>query len=99
MVGPVPALTSALNALQSYTRRVDQAAAKIARAGLDTAAAAPADPSAPTGDTATDAVDLTEAMTSMRIAQRAFSAQLRVIETADEMMRESIDLGRSGGAK
>ncbi len=31
-------------------------------------------------------------MTSMLIAQRAFSAQLRVLKTADEMLKESVDV-------
>ncbi|MDZ4861901.1 MAG: flagellar basal body rod C-terminal domain-containing protein [Gemmatimonadota bacterium] len=35
-------------------------------------------------------------MTDMMIAQRAFSAQLRVLRTADEMLQESVDfVGRT----
>jgi flagellar basal body rod protein FlgG len=30
-------------------------------------------------------------MTSMLIAQRAFAAQLRVLRTADEMLKESVE--------
>jgi hypothetical protein len=82
--------------MRANLRRVDRAAEAIAAAGLDTVPPA-ADPSAPPAEPAPAAMDLSEAMVAMRIAQRAFSAQLRVIETADQMMAESIRLGRRAG--
>jgi flagellar basal body rod protein FlgC len=33
-------------------------------------------------------------MTSMLIAQRAFAAQLRVLRSADEMLKDTVDLTR-----
>ncbi len=88
------AISNALSALRYYTRQVDRAAERIAVAGLaeipsDTEGE-PGSPAAPTG--APDTPDLAAAMTSMMIAQRAFSAQLRVLRTADEMLRESVDV-------
>jgi hypothetical protein len=87
------AITTALSALKMYSRRVDRSAEQIASVGLDLptdagdSAGMPGLPS-----TSGPAVDLTDAMTSMLIAQRAFSAQLRVLKTADEMLKESVDV-------
>jgi hypothetical protein len=85
-----PALTSALTALRYYSGQVDRAAAQIANAGLDVVpaptAGTPPSPLVP----AADVPDLGAAMVSMMIAQRAFSAQLRVIETADQMLSEVV---------
>ncbi len=89
------ALSSALNALKLYNRRVDQAAEAIAAAGLTDGSADSADgtgaPAGPPSATSAGVVDLPDAMTSMLIAQRAFVAQLRVLRTADEMLRETVE--------
>lgn len=88
------AITTALSALKLYSRRVDRSAEQIASFGL-------IDPPTDAGDSAGmpglsamsgGSVDLTDAMTNMLIAQRAFSAQLRVLKTADEMLKESVDV-------
>lgn len=89
------ALSTALNALKLYTRRVDLAAGQIARAGLtevptDGEGASP--PSSGENAAAVGAADLGSAMVNMMIAQRAFSAQLRVLRTADEMLKESVEV-------
>jgi len=86
------AFSTALNALKLYTRRVDLAAAQIARAGLTevpTDTEGEPSPSSP-GAEAVGAADLGSAMVNMMIAQRAFSAQLRVLRTADEMLKETV---------
>lgn len=88
------AMVSALNALRFYSKRVDQAAGRIASAGLFNV------PTEPTSDPATDPAapaaaepdDLGDAMVSMMVAQRAFAAQLRVLRTADQMQHEVVDL-------
>lgn len=87
-ITPVPALTAALQGLRGASRKFDQAAEAVAGATL-------ADPSGATAppDALASAPDLTSAMVEMMIAQRAFSAQLRVVEAADTMTRESIHLG------
>ena len=89
------AISAALSALHQYSRRVDQAAARIATAGLGPLSTDPAEP--PTGGVpagppaaAGDLADLTSAMTSMMIAQRAFTAQLQVLRTADDMLQETV---------
>ena len=88
------AVTSALNALRMYSRQVDRAAQTIASAGL---VAIPPDTTEPSADPAgapaaqPDLADLGEAMTSMLIAQRAFAAQLRVLRSADEMLKETVE--------
>jgi Flagellar basal body rod FlgEFG protein C-terminal len=91
------AVTSALNALRMYGRRVDRAAEAIATAGLADFSLESrdgdqlADGASPTS--AGDApLDLGGAMASMLVAQRAFAAQLRVLRTADEMLRDAADL-------
>jgi flagellar basal body rod protein FlgC len=76
-----------------YSRRVDRSAEQIASVGLNDLPTDAADAGMPglpatTGGSA----DLTEAMTSMLIAQRAFSAQLRVLRTADEMLKDSVEV-------
>lgn len=90
------AISNALSALRYYTRQVDRAAERIALAGLTEvlpdAEGEPAPAAAPA--VTPDAPDLDAAMVSMMIAQRAFSAQLRVLRTADEMLRESVDAAR-----
>lgn len=89
------AISSAVNALRLYSRRVDRAAEQIAKAGLVPVASEgsgdPEEPVAPISASAAESSDLGEAMVNMMIAQRAFSAQLRVLRTADEMLKESVD--------
>jgi hypothetical protein len=89
-------MVSALNGLRLYSRRVDQAAERIASAGLfsipDDTAAPPETPPGPATPTAADPGDLGDAMVSMMVAQRAFAAQIRVLKTADQMRREVVDL-------
>ena len=91
-----PAIASALNALRRYSRDVDWAAHTIAAAGLTDLPAEPNNggttPGAASPSDAPVAGDLASAMTSMLLAQRAFSAQLRVLRTADEMLKESVDV-------
>jgi hypothetical protein len=88
------AITSALSALKLYSRRADRAAEQIATVGLTGASPDPTDTSGMPGLPAAtgESVDLSEAMMSMLTAQRAFSAQLRVLKTADEMLKESVDV-------
>jgi hypothetical protein len=90
-----PAIATALNALRMYSRRVDRAAESIATAGLVDGSTDPTDGATPreTGAPASagNPEDLASAMTDMLIAQRAFAAQLRVLRTADEMLKESVD--------
>lgn len=90
------AVTSALNALRMYSRQVDRAAQTIASAGLitipsDLSDAATTPPDVPASAAAPESADLAEAMTSMLIAQRAFAAQLRVLQSADEMLKETVE--------
>ena len=89
MSGLLSAISAARNGLMVSTQRVERAARVIASAGLEPAASAP-----PASGPMAAAVDRTDAMTTMLLAQRAFSAQLRVIETADAMLEESVRLGR-----
>ncbi len=87
------AISTALSALRYYTRQVDRAAERIALAGLaDVTADDEGEPAPAAGAGTPDAPDLEAAMVSMLIAQRAFSAQLRVLRTADEMLRESVEV-------
>lgn len=87
------AITTALSALKMYSRRVDRSAEQIATVGLTDTPTDATDSGMPgLPATGAGAADLTEAMTSMLIAQRAFSAQLRVLRTADEMLQESVDV-------
>ena len=93
MAFPDSAQSSALGGMMTSMRRMDRAAAAIATAGLPEAPAAPGDASAPAGPAANGAAcDLPGAMMDVLVAQRAFSAQLRVLRAADEMIRETVDL-------
>lgn len=97
MIPALPsALSSAMAGLQRHARAVDRAAGTIARAGLEPASPAPgaSSPATP-GASAPPADELAGAMVDMLVAQRMFSAQLRVIRTADEMMQEAVELPRS----
>ena len=89
------AISSAVSALRLYSRRVDRAAAQLAKAGLVPVASDgtgdPEEPVAPISASAAESSDLGEAMVNLMIAQRAFAAQLRVLRTADEMLKDSVD--------
>ena len=88
------AVATALNALRMYSRQVDRAAESIAAAGLVDLSADPADGEGTSSSLTSPSgaiPDLAGAMTSMLIAQRAFAAQLRVLRTADEMLKESVE--------
>jgi flagellar basal body rod protein FlgC len=79
-----------------YSRQVDRAAQTIASAGLFSVPSDPSDgattpPDVPASATVPEFADLGEEMTSMLIAQRAFAAQLRVLQSADEMLKETVD--------
>lgn len=93
------AMANALNALRLYSRRVDEAASRISSVGLF--AVPPeqtGDPAPPTpAPAAPEPADLGDAMVDMMVAQRAFAAQLRVLRTADEMMRDTVYLRRGDG--
>lgn len=92
------AMANALNALRIYSRRVDEAASRIASVGLF---AAPTEqtqdqgPSPTPADIPAESVDLGEAMVDMMVAQRAFAAQLRVLRTSDEMIKDTVYLRRT----
>ena len=93
VTGTSSALTSALNGLRVYGRRVDRAAQSIASIGLPEPPTEPGttDESVPPPAAAGGAeLDLGGAMTDMLIAQRMYVAQLRVLRTADEMLKETI---------
>jgi hypothetical protein len=95
------ALSSAKQALQTYSRLVDQAAARIASWGLENitdpgTASGPSAGPVPAGGSTASPDDLGEAMVTMMIAQRAFSAQLKVIRTSDEMIRDLVSLRSAG---
>ena len=83
---PISAFSSALQGLARFGRRVDRDAAAISRAGLETSSG----PSSPS--LAPDTLDLTGASVDLVASRTFYTAQLRVIETADEMTKESIDL-------
>lgn len=104
MISPLSATRAALLGMQASLRKLDQAADVISRAGLEldvnppAADAAASDAPADSGLVpATSDDDFLDAMVNMMVAQRAFSAQLRVFETADEMSGEAIDLLRRRG--
>ena len=88
------ATSSALQGIRTYSLRAAKAAEKIARAGLNDAPAAPSDEPAPVNAEPQGDADLPAAMIDLMIAQRAFSAQLRVLEAAAEMAQETVNLSR-----
>lgn len=97
------ALQSALQGLQRYDWQMAQAASQVARFGdsLDPSRNAPAPGVAPAGapdggiphsiDVVTE--DLSGAMLKMLLAQRAYTAQIRIISVTDEMQQQVTDLG------
>jgi hypothetical protein len=93
MAFPVSALSSALGGIMASMRRFDRAAAVVVTAGLRGTSPARGAAGAPAGPAADGAAsDVPGAMVDMLMAQRAFSAQLRVLRAADEMAREAVDL-------
>ncbi len=101
MTPPIPATSSARLGLQWSLDRFARAASRIARAGLADPLAAPAPGAAPPAGAAApadarDDVDLAGSMVDVLLAQRAFAANLRVLEAAGDMAREATRLGRRG---
>lgn len=96
---PISALSSARMGIQASMARMDRAAGKIARFALDVSADVPApmQGASAASDAAVPEDDLAGAMVDMIIAQRSFAAQLRVLETADEMSGEAINIGQHRG--
>ena len=92
MIPRIPATASALQGLQACLRRMDRDAAIVARSGLEIAS--PSGPPVPVSPGPGEP-DLTGAMVDLLVVHRAFSAQLRVLETADEMSGEATRLGES----
>ena len=89
----VSAISSAVQGIMNSMRRMERAAVSVARSGLSEVPAGPNDPAATAGPAqGAESTDLAGAMVDMLMAQRAFSAQLRVLKTADEMSRETVDL-------
>lgn len=92
------AMASARRGMQRNVERLDDAAGRIARFGLDTsgdeAAAGASSPDA--GASPPQAADdsLADAMIDVLTAQRAFAAQLRTLRTAAEMSEEAVNLGQ-----
>ncbi|MBK7368150.1 MAG: hypothetical protein IPJ04_09655 [Candidatus Eisenbacteria bacterium] len=106
MIRPMSATSSALLGMQASQRQMERAADTISRFGLDVSAYVPEN-ATPEERAAAEAAsqaqaqraedDFLGAMVDMITAQRAFSAQLRVLETANEMTGEAIDIGRHEG--
>jgi hypothetical protein len=91
----ISAVSSAVQGIMSSMRRMERAAVSVARSGLSEGPVGPNDPVTTAGPAqGAEASDLPAAMVDMLMAQRAFSAQLRVLKTADEMSREAVDLAK-----
>jgi len=95
----VSATASAVQGIQACMRRLDRAASVIAGGGGAPAAGAgsiSAPATAPAGTSPES--DIAGAMVDVLTAQRAFSAQLRVLRAAGRMADEAVRLGeRAGG--
>jgi len=99
----IPALAAARAGLQGALSRIDRAASVISRAGLESTSTPPAPGSnadgtaspAPHGD---PEMDIAGAMVDMMLAQRAFAEQLRVMQTIDQTMQDTVRMTGSGGA-
>ncbi len=93
----IPALAAARAGLQGALARIDRAASIISRAGLESSATPAPTPSetsttdvpAPAGNA--PELDVTGAMVDLLMAQRAFAAQLRVIQAVDQTMQDTLD--------
>ena len=104
MIIPASAIATVLNAMRSYSRKVDRAAEAIATDGLDVKPAEPRPGEAPTqpfvsvAPRVTQDSDLAESTTTILTAQRAFMDQQRVLEAAKVMMGAEANLrtGRTG---
>lgn len=83
-------ISAALAGIQYERQQVDRAAHAIAAAGDPVAPVAGPSPASPPVNEVQ--MEIAVAMTTLLIAQRAFAAQLRVIEAADRMARESVRL-------
>ena len=91
----VSAISSAVQGIMNSMRRMERAAVSVARSGLSEVPVGPVDPAATAGPAqGAESTDLPGAMVDMLMAQRAFSAQLRVLKTADEMIGTLLDLVR-----
>lgn len=88
----IPAVSSAVQGIMNSMRRMERAAGFVARSGLSESPVGPDAPKVAGTPDGADGTDLAGAMVDMLMAQRAFSAQLRVLKTADEMSREAVDL-------
>ncbi len=90
------AYESAVQGVKVYQAAFDRAAQEVVKSTLTEAvptiestqsAGAGAQESQLTGDSGL----MTDAMVEMMTAQRAFTASLRVLETADEMVKETVE--------
>lgn len=89
------AVSSALQGIRAQLQMVTRSAEGIARSGLgepNTAQVEPHSAQRPPHGPPVPALELEEALVQMRIAQRAYTAQLRVLQTADEMSEAAIQL-------
>jgi len=97
MIPPVSAVASLLQGLRQSTARMTRAANVIARSGLER----PPEPSTPAtlgaSREARDSTVLPGATIDLLVAQRAVSAQLRALETAERMADEATRLGANRG--
>ena len=91
------AMQSARIGLQRSTLQMDRAAEAISRSfELDVSQLDPVNAAAQsTAPAAGRQPDYLDAVVDMMLAQRSFSAQLRVIEAADQMTVETLNLERS----
>ncbi len=103
MIGPVSALSSALQGMRVSSRQAEQAASEIASFGLESSEAIAAPDTsrvaeAPqVGSQDSAGADLADAMAKLIVAQHAYAAQARVVKTATEMMDAAIAMDRRGG--
>ena len=91
------AMQSARMGLQRSSLQMDRAAEAISRSfELDVSQLDPVNAAPPQlAPAAGRQPEYLDAVVDMMLAQRAFSAQLRVIETADQMALETMNLERS----
>jgi hypothetical protein len=83
----IPAISSAVNGMQSAMARFDRAAQTVTNStAIDTSSAA------------TDPTDLVTGMTDMMTARLAFTASLQVARTSHDMLAEAINLGDYGAS-